>query len=118
MNSSSIDLLVDLLEESELGSLAKIELSAKLVNDFLWKLSFVYFDVLDVLSSIKLHFENANGFLILQSPLSELVDILSLGALLNLRFIVASVSGTGRAWLWLLLIALVWLLSHLIVLTK
>jgi hypothetical protein len=102
-------LLINLLEKSKLGSLAKVELSTELVNDLLWELSLVDLDVLDVLSTVKLDLEDADWLLLLLSLLVEVVS--GLGALLNLGSIVASLSSRG---VWLRLIVLVVLGSWLV----
>ena len=84
-------MLIDLLKKSEFSSLTKVELSSELIDDLLWKLSFVNLDVLDVLSSIELDLKDANWLFLLLSI--EVIELLSsLWARLNGRSVVASIS--------------------------
>lgn len=84
-------MLIDLLKKSEFSSLTKVELSSELIDDLLWKLSFVNLDVLDVLSSIELDLKDANWLFLLLSI--EVIELLSgLWARLNSRSVVASIS--------------------------
>jgi len=62
--SSGIDLLIDLLQQSELSSLAEVEFPAELINNFFWQLAFIDFDVLDVFSSIQFDLQNTDWLLI------------------------------------------------------
>ena len=108
---SCIDLLIDLLKKSEFGSLTKVELSSKLIDNFLWELSLVNLDVLDVFSSIKLDLKDADWLLFLLS-LSEIVVefvVSGLWAGLNLwSVVVASVSVGSRSLTWLLELIALW----------
>jgi hypothetical protein len=58
-------LLIDLLKKSELSSLTKVELSSELIDDFLWKLSLINLDVLNVFSTIKLYLKDADWLLLI-----------------------------------------------------
>ena len=104
-------MLIDLLKKSEFGSLTKVELSSKLIDNFLWELSLVNLDVLDVFSSIKLDLKDADWLLFLLS-LSEIVVefvVSGLWAGLNLRsVVVASVSVGSRSLTWLLELIGLW----------
>lgn len=75
-----------MLKQSELGSLAKVELSAELINDLLWELTLVDLDVLDVLATLELDLEDADWLLfLLHSSLAEVTGGLSgFGAHLDL----------------------------------
>lgn len=84
-------MLINLLKKSKLGSLAEVELSAKLVDNLFWELSLVDLDVLDILATIKLDLEDADWLLLFLSLL-EVVELSSLWALLHLWEVAASVS--------------------------
>ena len=84
-------MLINLLKKSKLGSLAEVELSAKLVDNLFWELSLVDLDVLDILATIKLDLEDADWLLLFLSLL-EVVELSSLWALLHLWAVAASVS--------------------------
>ena len=84
-------MLIDLLKKSEFCSLAKVELSSELIDNFFWELSLVNLDVLNVFSSIKLDLEDADWLLLFLSLL-EVVELSSLWALLHLWAVAASVS--------------------------
>lgn len=75
--SSCVNLLIDLLKESELSSLTKIELSSELIDDLFWELSLVNLDVLDVLSTIELNLEDADWLLLLLSLSKIISELLS-----------------------------------------
>lgn len=70
-------MLIDLLKESELSSLTKIELSSELIDDLFWELSLVNLDVLDVLSTIELNLEDADWLLLLLSLSKIISELLS-----------------------------------------
>ena len=108
-------MLVDLLKKSEFGSLTKVELSSELIDNFLWELSLVNLDVLDVLTAVELHLKDANWLFFILSLFTEIVELFSCWALLNLWSIVASVSSSGGWWL---LVTLVGLCGHLGVLSE
>ena len=84
-------MLINLLKKSKLGSLAEVELSAKLVDNLFWELTLVDLDVLDILATIKLDLEDADWLLLFLSLL-EVVELSSLWALLHLWAVAASVS--------------------------
>lgn len=103
-------MLIDLLKESEFGSLTKVELSSELIDNFLWELTLVNLNVLDVFSSIKLDLKYADWLLFLLS-LSEIVVefvVSGLWARLNLWSVVASVSVGSRSLTWLLELIGLW----------
>lgn len=106
---SCVDLLIDLLKKSEFGSLTEVELSSELIDDFLWELSLVNLDVLNVFSSIKLDLEDADWLLFLLSLSKIVVELLSgLWAGLNLWSVVASVSAGSSGLTWLLELISLW----------
>ena len=103
-------MLIDLLKKSEFGSLTKVELSSELIDNFLWELTLVNLNVLDVFSSIKLDLKYADWLLFLLS-LSEIVVefvVSGLWAGLNLWSVVASVSVGSRSLTWLLELIGLW----------
>ena len=53
-------MIVDLVEESVLGSLGEVELLAEFFDDVLWELTLINLDVLDILTAIKLYLQDAN----------------------------------------------------------
>jgi len=103
-------LLIDLLKKSEFCSLAKVELSSELIDNFFWELSLVNLDVLNVFSSIKLDLEDADWLLFLLSLSEIVVELLSgLWAGFNLwSSVVASVSIGSRSLTWLLELIGLW----------
>ena len=48
-------MIINLVEQSVLGSLGKVELLAEFFDDILWELTLINLDVLDILAAIKLY---------------------------------------------------------------
>lgn len=57
-------MIIDLVEQSVLGSLREVELLTKFFDDVLWKLTLVDLDVLDILTAIKFDLKDADWFLV------------------------------------------------------
>jgi len=60
---SCINLIINLVEQSILGSLGKVELLAEFLDDVLWELTLIDLDVLDILAAIKLYLKDADWLL-------------------------------------------------------
>jgi len=56
-------LIINLVEQSVLGSLGKVELLAEFFDDILWELTLINLDVLDILAAIKLYLKDADWLL-------------------------------------------------------
>lgn len=56
-------MIINLVEQSVLGSLGKVELLAEFFDDILWELTLINLDVLDILAAIKLYLKDADWLL-------------------------------------------------------